>query len=220
MVPKSRVPVVVAFLFAMQAVFPNPNPCDNFYSKVTYALNHGKKAMTATNFEHQMYYAERAYEALEDSKSFMGDCYCAKAEAQSIQAMETLDKAIQPTDWEAGRFFTKKALAQINDLITSIDQCTLGTTAEVDFVQAGANGNAGSGSVNSMELEMVKIFDRHAADKLKQAQTAIDQLVELSKTIGNAPLDADPGSLSAHQRAYLEKARKLLQSGLRDLGSE
>jgi|SRR5690606_19524146 len=218
MVPKSRVPVVVAFLFAIQAVFPNP--CDNFYSKVTYALNHGKKAMTATNFEHQMYYAERAYEALENSKSFIGDCDCAKAQSQTVGAMETLDKAIDPTDWEAGRFFTKKALGQINELITSLDQCTLGIAPEIDFAQGGTAANPSSGSVNSMELEMVKIFDKHAADKLQQAQTAIDQLVELSKTIGNAPVDADPNSLSAHQRAYLDKARKILESGLQNLGGK
>lgn len=219
MVPKSRVPVVVAFLFAIQAVFPNP--CDNFYSKVTYALNHGKKAMTATNFEHQVYYAERAYEALETSKSFMGDCNCAKAQTQSTEAMETLDKAIDPADWEAGRFFTKKALAQINELITSIDQCTLGTSLEIDFGQASTAGtSSGSGSVNSMELEMINIFDKHAADKLQQAQAAIAQLVELSKTIGSAPVDTDPNSLSAHQRAYLEKARRLLENGLQNIGGK
>src|SRR5690606_35070655 len=215
MVPKSRVPVVVAFLFAIQAVFPNP--CDNFYSKVTYALNHGKKAMTATNFEHQMYYAERANEALEDSKTFMGDCDCAKAQTQTRDAMETLDKAVDPIDWQAGRFFTKKALQQINELITSIDQCTQGISPD-NVLVPGTASNPGSGGVNSMELEMVKIFDKHSTDRLKGAQQAIQQLVELSKTIGNTPVDGDPNSLSAHQRAYLDKARKLLENGLRDLG--
>lgn len=216
MVPKSRVPVVVAFLFAIQAVFSNP--CDNFYSKVSYALNHGKKAMTATNFEHQMYYAERANEALEDSKSFMGDCDCAKAQTQTRDAMETLDKAVDPIDWEAGRFFTKKALQQINDLITSIDQCTQGVSPEIDLASGPEPGNEG-GSVKSMEQEMVKIFDKHSSDRLQGAQQAIQQLVELSKTMGNTPIDSDPNSLSAHQRAYLEKARKLLENGLRDLSN-
>lgn len=216
MVPKSRVPVVVALLFAIQAVFPNP--CDNFYSKVTYALNHGKKAMTATNFEHQMYYAERANEALEDSKSFLGDCDCAKAQTQTRDAMETLDKAVAPIDWEAGRFFTKKALEQINELITSIDQCTQGIPADTFLASGPAASSNGSGSVNSMEQEMVKIFDKHSSDRLQGAQQAIQQLVELSKTIGNTPVDGDPSSLSAHQRAYLDKARKLLENGLRDLG--
>ena len=218
MVPKSRVPVVVALLFAIQAVFPNP--CDDFYAKVTYALNHGKKAMTATNFEHQKYYAERAYEALENSKSFMGSCNCAKAETQTTEAMESLDKASVPADWEAGRFFTKKALAQINDLITSIDQCTQGTAHNIDFAQAAGGASNGSGSVNSMELEMIKIFDRHAAEKLQQAQAAIAQLMELSSTIGQGPVDADPNSLSAHQRAYLDKARRLLENGLQQLGGK
>ncbi len=217
MVPKSRVPVVVAFLFAIQAVFPNP--CDNFYSKVTYALNHGKKAMTATNFEHQMYYAERANEALEDSKTYMADCNCAKAQTQTRDAMETLDKAIDPVDWEAGRFFTKKALEQINALITSIDQCTQGVPADT-YLAPGPSSDGANQGVGSMEQEMVKIFEKHSSDRLQGAQQAIQQLVELSKTIGNTPYDGGPNSLSAHQRAYLDKARKLLEKGLRDLGAQ
>ena len=76
MVPKSHVLVVFVLIFAAQATYAQ---CDNFYSKVTYALSHGKKAMEATNFEHQMYYAERALTALEKSEDFMAECNCDKA---------------------------------------------------------------------------------------------------------------------------------------------
>ncbi|MBO0330058.1 hypothetical protein [[Muricauda] lutisoli] len=227
MAPKSHVLVVLAIFFALQATYANQ--CDNFYSKVTYALSHGKKAMEATNFEHQMYYAERALTALEKGETFMAECTCVKAKNKTLDAMETLDKAIEPADWEAGRFFTKKALGEINELITILDQCTLGTTnseatVEVEVSDEKENPEtevAETTSVASMELEMIKVFEKHADDKLRSAEQAIEQLVELSNSIGSSPgNNQDPNSLAAHQKAYLEKAKKLLEEGIKNLSGE
>lgn len=227
MAPKSHVFVVMAFLFAIQATYSNQ--CDNFYAKVTYALSHGKKAMNATNFEHQMYYAERALTALEKSEAYMAECSCDKAKNKTLDAMETLDKAIEPADWEAGRFFTKKALAEINELITIIDQCTLGTSPtteetiemETSYDENLVEEKTETASVESMELEMIKVFEKHADDKLQSAEQAISQLVELSNSIGSTPDGSqDPNSLTAHQKAYLEKAKKLLEEGIKNLGGE
>ena len=173
MAPKSHVFVVLALLFAIQTTYSNQ--CDNFYAKVTYALSHGKKAMEATNFEHQMYYAERALTALESGQSFMEECSCVKAKNKTLDAMETLDKAIEPADWEAGRFFTKKAIGEINELITIIDECTLGTSPSVVSEEIYTDDGTAiaesteTASVQSMELEMIKVFEKHAGDKLHSA---------------------------------------------------
>lgn len=228
MAPKSHVFVVMAFLFAIQATYSNQ--CDNFYAKVTYALSHGKKAMEATNFEHQMYYAERALTALEKSETYMDECGCEKAKNKTLDAMETLAQAIEPADWEAGRFFTKKAIGEINELITIIDQCTLGTSptteATVEMTTSYEENpvveETETESVNSMELEMIKVFEKHADDKLQSAEKAINQLIELSSSIGSSPADnqQDPNSLAAHQKAYLEKAKKLLEEGIKNLGGQ
>ncbi|NDV42760.1 hypothetical protein [Flagellimonas sediminis] len=228
MAPKSHVLVVAVMLIAVQTTFAFQ--CDAFYSKVTYALNHCKKAMTATNFEHQMYYAERAWEALDKAKASKGECDCQKADEKTIDAMESLDKAIEPSDWEAGRFFTKKAQGQISELITFLDECTMGistTTTVVDtdttvFENEAHPQEENTKSVNTMEMEMIKIFDKHAQDKLHSAENAINQLVELSKTIGTNPTqdNGEPNNLAAHQKAYLEKAKKLLEEGIKNLGGE
>jgi len=228
MAPKSHVFVVMAFLFAIQATYSNQ--CDNFYAKVTYALSHGKKAMEATNFEHQMYYAERALTALEKSETYMAECGCEKAKNKTLDAMETLAQAIEPADWEAGRFFTKKAIGEINELITIIDQCTLGTSPTTEatvemttsYEENPVAEETETESVNSMELEMIKVFEKHADDKLQSAEKAINQLIELSSSIGSSPADnqQDPNSLAAHQKAYLEKAKKLLEEGIKNLGGQ
>ena len=177
-----------------------------------------------------MYYAERALTALEKSEAFMAECSCDKAKNKTLDAMETLDKAIEPVDWETGRFFTKKALGEINELITIIDQCTLGasTTSSIATTET-TSYNEGSeieettetATVESMELEMIKVFEKHADDKLQSAEQAISQLVELSNSIGSTPDgNQDPNSLAAHQKAYLEKAKKLLEEGIKNLGGE
>ncbi|RIV30623.1 hypothetical protein D2V08_16220 [Flagellimonas lutimaris] len=228
MAPKSHVLVVLAIFFAVQATYSNQ--CDNFYAKVTYALSHGKKAMEATNFEHQMYYAERALTALEKSETYMAECSCEKAKNKTLDAMETLEQAIKPADWEAGRFFTKKAIGEINELITIIDQCTLGTSTTTEatvemttsYEENPVAEETETESVNSMELEMIKVFEKHADDKLQSAEQAIEQLIELSNSIGSTPINnnQDPNSLSAHQKAYLEKAKKILEEGIKNLGGE
>ena len=67
---------------------------------------------------------------------FKGDCVCKKAYDKAYDTKQTLDKAIEPVDWEAGRFFTKKALGEINELITFLDECTLGTSTTVTIADS------------------------------------------------------------------------------------
>nr|WP_299172810.1 hypothetical protein [uncultured Allomuricauda sp.] len=226
MAPKSCVLFVFAFIFAINTSFSNQ--CDNYYAKVTYGLSHSKKALGATNFEHQMYYAERARKALEQSKSFMEECGCAKTEDKTLDVLETLDKAIEPVDWDAGRFFSKKALRQINELITILDECTLGTSTTVvedsdnSTIENEAYANEEENDKISMEMEMIKVFDKHAKDKLKSTEKAIDQLVQFSKSFNSKTEEKEnnQNSLAAHQKAYVLEAKKLLEQGLKALEKE
>ncbi|WP_420322406.1 hypothetical protein [Flagellimonas sp.] len=226
MASKSNVLFAFAFILAINLSFSNQ--CDNYYAKVTYGLNHTKKALSATNFEHQMYYADRAKKALEQSKSFMEECGCAKTEDKTLDILETLDKAIEPVDWDAGRFFSKKAKKQINELITILDECTLGMSTTViedsdeSTIENEAYVDAEATETNSMEMEMIKVFDKHAKDRLKSTERAIEQLVQFSKSF-NSPSDGkedDPNSLAAHQKAYLLEAKQLLEQGLKALEKE
>ncbi|PRX55157.1 hypothetical protein CLV81_3563 [Flagellimonas meridianipacifica] len=207
------------------------NRCDNLYAKVTYGLSHTKKAMTATNFEHQMYYAERAYTALEKSKEYQSECGCTKLEDQTLDVMEVLEKAIEPFDWEAGRFYTKKSMAMINELITSIDECTQNDPAPVvvedsDNVtlehEAYTQKQEKQSSTESLENEMAKVFQAHAEARLDSAKKAVEKLVLLSKTYNphSSTKESETNSLVAQQRAYLEEAKKILEEGIQALGEK
>ena len=205
------------------------NRCDNLYAKVTYSLSHSKKAMTATNFEHQMYFAERAYDALENSKQYQAECGCNKLEDKTLDAMEVLEKAISPYDWEGGRFFTKKSIGLINNLITAIDECTQNDPAPLvvfdsdsETIENEGHTEISAQSQPSVNDEMAKVFQAHAEARLDSAKKAVEKLVLLSKTY-NPYSNTEAGNsnrLVAEQKAYLEKAKKILEEGIQALDNK
>ncbi|MEM9362581.1 MAG: hypothetical protein AAGA43_08100 [Bacteroidota bacterium] len=220
--------ILVSFFMLFSILgFSQTNRCDNLYAKVTYSLSHTKKAMTATNFEHQMYYAERAYTALEKSKQYQTECGCTKLEDKTLDVMEVLVKAIEPFDWEAGRFYTKKSMAMINELITSIDECTQNDPAPVvvsDTDTATIENEAyveapEKQSNKSIEDDMAKVFQNHAQARLDSAKKAVEKLVLLSKMY-NPHSDAGSSGLVAEQRAYMAEAKKILEEGIQALEKE
>nr|WP_298998517.1 hypothetical protein [uncultured Allomuricauda sp.] len=226
-----RTYVVSAILLLSIFASAQTNRCDNLYAKVSYSLSHTKKAMTATNFEHQMYYAERAYTALEKSKQYQAECGCAKLEDQTLDVMEVLEKAIEPFDWEAGRFFTKKSMAMINELITKVDECTQNDPAPI-VVEDSDNVTLKNDSytqesekqspTESLENEMAKVFQAHAEARLDSAKKAVEKLVLLSKTYNpnSVTQESEGNSLVAQQQAYLKEAKRILEEGIQALDKE
>lgn len=178
--------------------------------------------MTATNFEHQMYYAERAYDALEKSKQYQAECGCAKLKDKTLDAMEVLEKAIEPYDWEGGRFYTKKSIGLINELITAIDECTQNDPGPVvvsDSDESTIENQAYSDTQEKQDDEMIQVFQDHAQARLDSAKKAVEKLVLLSK-MNNPHSNADANKLVAEQRAYLKEAKKILEEGIQALERE
>ena len=218
--------LVSAFMLFSIFGFSQTSRCDNLYAKVTYSLSHTKKAMTATNFEHQMYYAERAYTALEKSKQYQTECGCPKLENNTLDVMEVLEKAIEPFDWEAGRFYTKKSMALINDLITTIDECTQNDAAPVvvsdsdnTTIENEAYTEKSVQLQDSVNDEMAEVFQNHAEARLDSAKRAVEKLILLSKMYNSNSETSQNGSngLVAQQKAYLEEAKKILEEGIQAL---
>ena len=104
--------------------------CTNAYSSASYALAHAKRALSADNFDHQRYYAERALIAFEKTEQLAADCGCEESHSPIYKGQENLDKAIDPKDWEMGRYYTKKAVANAHDVLAALDLCSSGKPAE------------------------------------------------------------------------------------------
>ena len=83
--------------------------CDDAYSKASYALSHVKKSFSAKNFDHQKYYANKALEALEKAKQYVAVCGCDNALIPILDGIENLEKAMDPRDWEMGRYYSQKS---------------------------------------------------------------------------------------------------------------
>jgi len=106
--------------------------CANAYASAGYSLSHAKKSMGANNFEHQQYYAERALMAFEKAQAQIESCGCQASMDPILDGIENLETALSQTEWDMGRFYTKKALENAQELLNSLDICTTTETSEFE----------------------------------------------------------------------------------------
>ena len=117
---------ILCSVFMMFSAFTFAD-CTSLYSAVTYAFSHSGKSLKANNFDHQRYYAKRSMEAIEKAEEQLGSCGCTKAGPIIYDVKDNLEKAMDPEDWDMGRFYVKKARAFLDELITTLDLCTADT---------------------------------------------------------------------------------------------
>ncbi|NNF19909.1 MAG: hypothetical protein HKN61_09020 [Flavobacteriaceae bacterium] len=98
--------------------------CTDVYASATYGMSHSKRALKADNADHQAYYAERALKALKKSQELNKACGCTNAEDPTYNGIDNLLKASDPKDWDMGRYYTQRAIAEIEQLLTALDHCS------------------------------------------------------------------------------------------------
>ncbi|MCV6630830.1 MAG: hypothetical protein OIF50_13340, partial [Flavobacteriaceae bacterium] len=99
----------------------NTDDCTNAQSNTSYVMSHAKRALKSDNFDHQTYYAERSLKAIEKTKGFLSNCNCNGASDPAYEATKSLKLAIDPKDWDEGRYYTKKAIEHIENLMIAMD---------------------------------------------------------------------------------------------------
>ncbi|MBC9798320.1 hypothetical protein [Sinomicrobium weinanense] len=117
---------IFCIFFLMSSVFAFAD-CITLYSSVTYAFSHSGRSLKADNFDHQRYYAKRALRSLEKAEEQMGSCDCAKINDIMYDVRENLERAIDPDDWDTGRFYVKKAREYLSETMTALDVCAADT---------------------------------------------------------------------------------------------
>ncbi|NKI32120.1 hypothetical protein [Croceivirga thetidis] len=176
--------------------------CQLLYSNVTNALSHTKKAVDVTGFDHQVYFAKRALSIFEDSKKHIELCQCSAVEDKSFEISKNLKKAVDPIDWYAGRFYSKKALEEIDGLITLLDYCS--TSSYVEPIMASNNDeqkDAGE-DIESAHLQ----YNSYLEDLNSSIEKLLFQL-EKDFTTGQE------GDV-IQRKFYSERTKKLLQSAI------
>jgi len=125
------------FAFTLISMGMHAN-CTNAYASAGYSLSHAKKSLSANNFEHQQYYAERALIAFEKAQTQIENCGCQASMNHILDGIENLETALSQEKWDMGRFYTKKALENAEELLNSLDVCTTADPAESE---SGAEEN-------------------------------------------------------------------------------
>lgn len=96
--------------------------CDLVYSTASYALNHAKSALKANNFDHQVYYSEKAMESYEKLLRLVQKNDCVDLTEKIENILADAKKASDPADWDRGRYYSKKVFNSTVDLLTAMDQ--------------------------------------------------------------------------------------------------
>jgi len=103
--------------------------CDLAYTNASYALSHAKKAFKANNFEHQKYYSEKVLESYEKITKYLENCDCGDLPEKVRDAMDAVENAADPVDWDRGRYYSKKTYESTLDLITELDMLSISESA-------------------------------------------------------------------------------------------
>ncbi|WP_335964517.1 hypothetical protein [Galbibacter sp. PAP.153] len=191
------------FLFVLTTNYA-VSQCTSAYSQASYALAHTKKSLSSDNFDHQKYYAGRAIEALEKTKSLVESCGCSEATSPILDALDNLKLAEDPADWEAGRFYAKHGYEYLQTLMTKLDLCTSNaatvnyeveaTTAPTVSATNTSGPSAGDGSLQAQQqeleaekqrlLEQQRLLEEKIAKQKQLAEQArVNRQLELEEQI-------------------------------------
>lgn len=174
--------VLISILFLNSAIFAN---CGEAYSSATYALNHTKKSLDSNNFDHQMYYADRAMEALEKAKGLSENCGCEDSSDYILNGLVNLKKSADPEDWDKGRYFAQKAYKELQSLINAFDVCT-SSTPSINYNVDNVTATAASSKAIQMEENGLKEQQRQLEmqqQKLLEQQRLLDQKIAEQKRL-------------------------------------
>ncbi|WP_224484645.1 hypothetical protein [Robertkochia aurantiaca] len=209
----STILLLIGCLF-QQGIFAN---CTAAYSSATYALSHTKRSMESDNFDHQKYYAGRAIEAFEKTRDLVTACGCDDALVPIQEGLINLNNAVDPADWDTGRFYVKKALAEARSLINIMDICTTQGTSQVSYDTASNTTdipasdqpdyqvNNSSSAGNAGDSDLIAKQKQLEAEQ----QKLLAQQQELQKKIAEQKRKAEQARVQ--RELELEEQRKLQQ---------
>ena len=162
--------------------------CADAYASASYSLSHTKKSLNANNFDHQQYSASRALEAFEKSKELVTTCGCESSMNAIIDGIENLESSLEASDWDMGRYYAKRALANAQDLLGFLDMCSSNNPEQVTeepYDEEDEAVTAEDDTINILvesdtdEMEMKIDFQRLAEINISELERAINELALL-----------------------------------------
>ncbi|PKB43408.1 hypothetical protein AX016_1602 [Cellulophaga sp. RHA19] len=162
--------VLISLVITTSFTSTTTSNCDNAYSASSYALNYAKKSLKADNFDHQKFYANKAFIALEKTKKLMKECDCADAKNSVLSGLENIDKAATPKDWDLGRHYAKLALLDVENTITALD---IFTQNGINTVSSDIELKNNALLLEAVELEKQRVALESEIEKLLSKKRAL-----------------------------------------------
>lgn len=160
--------------------------CADAYASASYSLSHTKKSLNANNFDHQQYSASRALEAFEKSKELVENCGCESSMNAILDGIENLESSLEAADWDMGRYYAKRALANAQDLLGFLDMCSSNNPEETTEDPYNVEDEAVEGATMNVlvesetdDLERKIDFQRLAKINISELESAIRELALL-----------------------------------------
>ncbi len=146
--------------------------CTNAYASASYSLSHAKRSLDSNNFDHQQYYAGRALDAFEKTRKLVEACGCDGSLDAILDGIEDLNNALDPKDWDMGRYYSKKAVADAQNLLSALDACSRG-----DYVPEALPGDDAVATAEDMGTAVEKLKDPEEFD----AQLQLKRISEITQ---------------------------------------
>jgi hypothetical protein len=142
--------------------------------------------LNANNFDHQQYSASRALEAFEKSKELVENCGCESSLNAILDGIENLESSLEAADWDMGRYYAKRALANAQDLLGFLDMCSSNNPEETTEDPYNVEDEAVEGATMNVlvesetdDLERKIDFQRLAKINISELESAIRELALL-----------------------------------------
>ncbi|MFT4830919.1 MAG: hypothetical protein ACI815_000557 [Psychroserpens sp.] len=184
--------LLISLLLLNSALFAN---CGEAYSTATYALSHTKKSLDSNNFDHQMYYADRAIDALEKTKGLAENCGCDNSMDYILNGLVDLKKSADPEDWDKGRYYAQKAYEELQSLINAFDVCTSSTPS--------VNYDIENATLNDTSTKAIQIEENGLKEQQRQLELQQQELLEQQRLL------KEKIEQQKHVTAELQRAREL-----------
>lgn len=212
----------LSLTFLLAFIYAGSAQCTSAYSAASYALAHTKRAFNADNFDHQMLYADRGVEAMEKAKVLIEDCGCQEALTQMVQGMDNLTKAVEPVDWEAGRYYTKIALAHVKSVMGELDRCTASAAAPAESVSYEMTASTETNTeylADNSELASQQEKLEAERRRLEEQQRQLEEKIARQKALAEQARNARARELE--EQLVLKRAAELqladMEKNMRDL---
>jgi len=207
--------------------FSSISSCQIAHSDIEAIKKHTQKALDANSLEMTKYYAYKALNYLEKTKTHLDDCGCEPAQRTAKDAKEHLEKAVQSTSVEDSKNHLKLALQNTLmtiDNLNHFEQEYLSAYSDDILVMNTKETSNQEGGVFLSPAEQLERKMNQSLDEFQNSLGAVVQHVDcedafnfINKVIEKSNRNLEQNTLTIAQRKYHGQVKNIALEALKEL---